>query len=233
MLSQGQIYIQVCCCAQISNVNTDCLLHQTKCNDYVRWPLNGHDVNVLFFQHGMHVFYTNALIQSLKTQTFSAEVVTCFQSFLISFYPSCLMFILFILKAKQKQKQVCLLSCLFLSVSKIFTIYLRTPSIMLLQLMHFSVFLWLCTLLVTCRATTYQSFSCVSWMLVAVSLLQHVVHFPPSVLVACADWTCPSIWCGPFHAASGAGGPFPERLWGETTINTAFSVSISAYLSLI
>lgn len=53
-----------------------------------------------------------------------------------------------------------------------------------------------------------------------------------SVLVACADWTCSSVWCGPFYAAGGVGGAFAERLWGETTFKTAFPFG-SAHSSLI
>lgn len=129
-------------------------IHQTKLKDYVRCQLNGHNVNMLFL--GMHVFFLYTLLWSIKTQTFITEVMSYCKSLLVSFYTSYLMSILFILKAKQKQKQVCLPLC-----SHLYN-FLRTSSIILLHSVHLSTLSWLCTLPVTCRANISHSVECAS-----------------------------------------------------------------------
>lgn len=156
----------------------------------------------------MHVCFVNTLLWRLKTQTFSTEVMNYCQSLFISFYPSCLMFVLFILKAKQKQKQVWSSSVYHFTSVQFMHLYgsahcqwhaerlLITSLCMLAKCVrHYSKFTSTCCIFFTSK--------------------------PPSVLVACADWTCSSVWCGPFYAARGAGGAVTERLWGETTTNTA------------
>lgn len=131
---------------------------------------------------------------------------------LISFCQSCLMFVLFILKAKQKQKQVCSSLGLFLfsllfknNLNYIATLHAYQCISMAIYMQSGYYVLTKCV----CYNSKFTLTMCLQTL---------------SVLVACADWTCSSIWCGPFYAACGAGGSFAERLWGETNIKMLCSL---------